>query len=91
MVILLVPILAICSIRRLRVLAPFSFAANIVYLVAVAIVAYYFFTHLQPSENLVKFGSVGDLPFFFGTVMFAFEGVSIVSLPIKLSKSYFLH
>ena len=58
----------------------FSFAANIVYLCAVAIVTYYFFTHLQPSSELVKFGSLTDLPMFFGTVMFAFEGVSVVRI-----------
>ena len=80
MLVILVPILLVCLIRNLRVLAPFSFAANIVYLCAVAIVTYYFFTHLQPSSELVKFGSLTDLPMFFGTVMFAFEGVSVVRI-----------
>lgn len=79
MIILLIPILAFCSIRKLNVLAPFAFAANMIYLVAVGIVIYYFLTHLQPTSNVVKFGQINDLPLFFGTVMFAFEGVCVVS------------
>ncbi|KAI1729261.1 transmembrane amino acid transporter protein domain-containing protein [Ditylenchus destructor] len=82
MLILLIPILSICSIRKLRVLAPFAFIANIIYLVAVAIVVYYFFTHLQPASQLTKFGKLRNLPLFFGTVMFAFEGVCVV-MPIE--------
>ena len=82
MIILLIPVMAICSIRKLSSLAPFAFAANMIYLTAVGIVIYYFLTHLQPTSNVTKFGSLEDLPLFFGTVMFAFEGVSVVSLII---------
>lgn len=49
-------------------------AANVVYLSAVAIVVYYFFTHLKSSSELAKVGNLRNLPLFFGTVMFAFEG-----------------
>jgi proton-coupled amino acid transporter len=54
-------------------------AANVIYLSAVAIVVYYFFTHLRSSDQLTKFGSVRNLPLFFGTAIYAFEGVSVVS------------
>lgn len=79
MIILLIPILLICSIRQLNVLAPFAFAANMIYLTAVGIVIYYFLTNLQSTDNVTKFGRLDDLPLFFGTVMFAFEGVCVVS------------
>ncbi|KAE9555009.1 hypothetical protein FO519_001755 [Halicephalobus sp. NKZ332] len=82
MVLLLIPIMAICSIRKLSSLAPFAFAANMIYLTAVGIVIYYFLTHLQPTSNVTKFGRLEDLPLFFGTVMFAFEGVSVV-MPLE--------
>jgi len=82
MIILLIPVMAICSIRQLSSLAPFAFAANMIYLTAVGIVIYYFLTHLQPTSNVTKFGSLEDLPLFFGTVMFAFEGVSVV-MPLE--------
>lgn len=71
--------MAICSIRRLRVLAPFAYAANIIYLFAVSIVMYCFFTNLQSASTLTKFGKLSDLPLFFGTVMFAFEGIAVVN------------
>ncbi|CAJ0941208.1 unnamed protein product, partial [Mesorhabditis belari] len=79
MLILLIPMLAICSIRRLNVLAPFAMAANVVYLVAVAIVLYFFFTNLRPINSVSWMGKFTELPLFFGTVMFAFEGVAVVS------------
>jgi proton-coupled amino acid transporter len=82
MIILLIPILAFCSIRKLSVLAPFAFAANMIYLVAVGIVIYFCLTHLQPTSNVVKFGRIQDLPLFFGTVMFAFEGVCVI-MPVE--------
>jgi proton-coupled amino acid transporter len=73
MVIIAVPVMAICSIRRLNRLAPYSMAANVVYLVAVGIVVYFFFTNLKSADTLTKVGKLNDLPLFFGTVMFAFE------------------
>ncbi|KAH7731308.1 Protein Y43F4B.7 [Aphelenchoides avenae] len=82
MLLLLVPVLAICAIRRLKVLAPFAMMANAVYLCAVGMVVYYFLTHIQPTDNLTKWGRMRDLPLFFGTVMFAFEGVCVV-MPIE--------
>ncbi|VDN60278.1 unnamed protein product [Dracunculus medinensis] len=82
MFLLLVPILTICSIRRLSDLAPYSLAANIVYICAITIVFYYFFTNLKPSSSFPAIGRLSDLPLFFGTVMFAFEGVSVI-MPIE--------
>uniref|UniRef100_A0A7E4WA27 Aa_trans domain-containing protein n=1 Tax=Panagrellus redivivus TaxID=6233 RepID=A0A7E4WA27_PANRE len=82
MLLIAFPILGICSIRKLSVLAPFAMAANFIYLCAVAIVVYFFFTHLQPVTNVTKFGSIRDLPLFFGTVMFAFEGVCVI-MPLE--------
>ncbi|KAI3413594.1 hypothetical protein GPALN_011083 [Globodera pallida] len=85
MVLLLPPLLFLCSIRRLKLLAPFSLAANVVYLAAVVLVAHFFLSrpqHNRPQEELTKFGNIQNLPMFFGIVMFAFEGVSLV-MPIE--------
>lgn len=79
--------MALCAIRKLNVLAPFAFAANMIYLTAVAVVIYFFFTHLQPTDNVTKFGKLDDLPLFFGTVMFAFEGVCVVCC-LSMDKIY---
>lgn len=42
MLLLLIPMLLICSIRRLSILAPFAMGANVVYVAAVAIVLFFF-------------------------------------------------
>ncbi|CAB3402010.1 unnamed protein product [Caenorhabditis bovis] len=82
MLLLLIPMLAVCSIRRLSILAPFAMAANVVYVIAVAIVLIYFVSDLRPVSSLPWFGKLADLPLFFGTVMFAFEGVAVI-MPIE--------
>ncbi|KAJ1346766.1 hypothetical protein KIN20_001665 [Parelaphostrongylus tenuis] len=82
MLLILIPILSICSIRRLSVLAPFAMLANAIYVVAVAIVLFFFISNLRPVSSLPWFGHLSELPLFFGTVMFAFEGVSVI-MPIE--------
>lgn len=54
MLLLLPPILALCTIRRLNVLAPFALVANVIYLLAVAIVVYYFFERLQLTSAVAN-------------------------------------
>uniref|UniRef100_A0A1I7TG85 Aa_trans domain-containing protein n=1 Tax=Caenorhabditis tropicalis TaxID=1561998 RepID=A0A1I7TG85_9PELO len=79
---LLIPISALCTIRELKALAPLAAIANFVYLIAVVIVLQDLFSEWQPWDQLPAFGSIESLPLFFGTVMFAFEGVAVV-LPIE--------
>ncbi|KJH46463.1 transmembrane amino acid transporter protein [Dictyocaulus viviparus] len=82
MLLILIPILAICSIRRLSILAPLAMTANVVYIVAVAIVLFFFVSDLRPVSSLPWVGRLSDLPLFFGTVMFAFEGVAVI-MPVE--------
>uniref|UniRef100_A0A0N4ZUA3 Aa_trans domain-containing protein n=1 Tax=Parastrongyloides trichosuri TaxID=131310 RepID=A0A0N4ZUA3_PARTI len=77
-----IPMLVVCSIRNLKLLAPLALAANFIYIGAVGIVIYYFFWNLKPTSSVVKWGDIHNLPLFFGTVMFAFEGVCVI-LPIE--------
>ena len=79
---LLIPTLGLCTIRQLKVLAPLALIANVVYLAAVAIILEYLVSHLNPVADLPYVGNLTDLPLFFGTVIFAFEGVAVV-LPIE--------
>ncbi|KAK6101228.1 Transmembrane amino acid transporter family protein [Brugia pahangi] len=82
MVLLLIPILSICSIRHLNKLAPFALLANCLYLSAVFILLYFFFTHLKPSSGFPAIGQIENIPLYFGTVLFAFEGVAVI-LPVE--------
>jgi len=79
---LLIPTMGLCTIRHLKVLAPLAFIGNIVYLIAVGIVITYLVSHLNPVSSVDAVGCWKDLPLFFGTVIFAFEGIAVV-LPIE--------
>ncbi|CAB3404909.1 unnamed protein product [Caenorhabditis bovis] len=79
---LLIPIMGLCTIRELKALAPLAAIANFVYIIAIVIVLQDLFSEWHDWRSLPAFGSIYSLPLFFGTVMFAFEGVAVV-LPIE--------
>merc|ERR1719210_1215292 len=80
--------LAMCLVKNLRYLSPFSIIANIIQSVGLGIIFYYIFnTGLRPSDTLPWFASSDRLPLFFGTAIFAIEGISVV-LPIENQMRY---
>jgi len=81
--ILLVPVILTCLVRNLKYLSPLSVLANILEFVGLGIIFYYIFSSpLQHSSSLPLFSSAANFPIFFGTAIFAFEGISVV-LPIE--------
>ena len=81
--ILVLPVILICSIRNLKYLSPFSILANILEFVGLGIIFYFIFSEPLPSTDSVpSFASPRKFPLFFGTAIFAFEGISVV-LPIE--------
>lgn len=79
----LLPMLAICSIRSLRYLSPCSVIANFAQFVGLGIVFYYIFRDPLPKSWTVPWvADSSRLPLFFGTAIFAIEGISVV-LPIE--------
>uniref|UniRef100_A0AC35U359 Aa_trans domain-containing protein n=1 Tax=Rhabditophanes sp. KR3021 TaxID=114890 RepID=A0AC35U359_9BILA len=84
MMLAFMPIMTVCSIRNLKVLAPLALAANFIYLAAICIVLYFCFTNLKSvtDPSIDKWGSITNLPLFFGTVIFSFEGTCVI-LPIE--------
>ena len=69
------------SSSNFRYLSPFSIIANIIQSVGLGIIFYYIFnTGLRPSDTLPWFASSDRLPLFFGTAIFAIEGISVVSV-----------
>jgi proton-coupled amino acid transporter len=87
--IVLVPVTGLCGIRELRLLIPLAFVANIVYMVAVAIIISYLLANLRPSWEFPAVGDLRDLPLFFGTVIFAFEGISVVRFLVLPTENKF--
>ena len=65
-------------IRNLNHLAPLSTIANVCVLFGLVIVFVYLGSHLQDPHKLPAFAGWNTLPLFFGTAVFAFEGIGVV-------------
>lgn len=76
---ILVPILLLNIIRRLEYFTPFVFIANICYLLGLLIILQYLCQSLGSTANVAQFQGWATLPLYFGTFMFAFEFVGMVS------------
>ncbi|VDO99325.1 unnamed protein product [Soboliphyme baturini] len=79
MLMILVPLLLLCSIRHLKYLAYFTTVANVILLIAIVILLQYMVRDLPPSSRLPAFNSWNTLPLFFGSAMFAFQGINTIS------------
>lgn len=80
MLILLPPLLAMNLIKNLKWLAPFSMVANLLIATGMVITLYYIFSSLGEAAEVPSFASVQTLPIFFGTAIFALEGIGVVSV-----------
>lgn len=83
-VIIVVALMPYSLLRNLRALAPFSSFANIITFIGLVIIFQYITRDLYDYTRLPAFSSFSDLPLFFGTAIFAFEGISLV-LPLENS------
>lgn len=74
MTILLAPIILSCLITSLKYLSYCSMVAGFCMVSGCAITLYYVFLDLPSAEDRHFVGQANNLPLFFGTAMFAFEG-----------------
>jgi len=82
MAIILIPMLALASIRNLKYLSPISMLANILQFIGLGIIFYYLLQDIPYTWERKKFSSWGQLPLYFGTAIYAFEGIGVV-LPLE--------
>ncbi|KAF5299700.1 hypothetical protein FQA39_LY11495 [Lamprigera yunnana] len=80
MAVIFIPILLSCLVRSLKYLAPLSVVANLLMLVGIVITMTYLCK--KPFAKVDSFSSFSQLPLFFGTALFAFEGIGLV-LPLE--------
>lgn len=90
--ILLVPLILINLIRSLKHLAPFSVIANCLMAGGMIVTMYYIFKDNTWHTELPAMADYDKLPSFFGTVIFALEGIGVVmSLENNMKKpSHFI-
>ncbi|CAH1647912.1 unnamed protein product [Spodoptera littoralis] len=82
MIFVVVPVLLACMVRNLKYLTPFSTIANIMMATGVAVVVYEATQDLPDVETREYIGTWQQLPLYFGTAIYAFEGIGLV-LPLK--------
>lgn len=85
MAIILFPILLTCLVRNLKYLAPFSTLANVLMLAGISMTLYYITQDLPAIHEREYVASFATMPLFFGTALFAFEGIGLVSSEVVLS------
>lgn len=82
MFMVLLPILLPSLILNLKYLAPCSTVANVCMAGGVGVVFYYAFQEIPSPSERKYIGEWSTIPLYFGTAMFAFEGIALV-LPLK--------
>lgn len=70
-------------ITNLKYLAFCSGVANICMATGIGVVFYYAFQDLPHPSEREYVGELSNLPLLFGTAIFAFEGIALVSLTLK--------
>jgi len=68
--------------RSIRWITPLSTISNILIVVGFSIIFYYLFTDIPPLSSRPAAADITMLPVFFGTAVFAFEGIGCI-LPIE--------
>lgn len=82
MLLIMVPVLLCSLITNLKYLAPCSTIANISMGTGMACTFYYAFQDMPSPSEREMVGQLSNIPLFFGTAIFAFEGIALV-LPLK--------
>lgn len=80
MIFALVPIMSCAMIRNLKFIAPLSTAANISMAIGLGIILSYCLVDLPTLNSRTAVAHWSQIPLFFGTAIYAFEGISLASI-----------
>uniref|UniRef100_A0A182W4U8 Amino acid transporter transmembrane domain-containing protein n=1 Tax=Anopheles minimus TaxID=112268 RepID=A0A182W4U8_9DIPT len=79
---LLIPLTLMNMVRSLKLLTPTSLTASVLAIAGLAIAFLFLLQDLPHSASVRPVSSWSTLPLYFGTVMYAFEGIGVV-LPLE--------
>ncbi|XP_022905511.1 proton-coupled amino acid transporter-like protein pathetic isoform X2 [Onthophagus taurus] len=82
LVMLLFPMILLNWVKELKYLTPASLFASILTCSGLVITFFYMLQGLPNTSSVKAFSSWGQLPLFFGTAIYAFEGIGVV-LPLE--------
>lgn len=82
LVLLLVPMILLNLVKNLKYLTPVSFIASVLTISGLVICFYFMLQELPPTSERNGFSSWAQLPLYFGTAIYAFEGIGVI-LPLE--------
>lgn len=82
LMILLIPMILVNMVKNLKFITPMSLFASILTVTGLGITFYYMLDHLPHVDTVTHVGSWSTLPLYFGTAIYAFEGIGVV-LPLE--------
>lgn len=80
MIFVMIPVLLSCMVRNLKYLTPFSTIANIFMACGLAAVLYKATQDLPSISSRNYIADWHQLPLYFGTAVYSFEGIGLVSI-----------
>lgn len=75
LILMLIPMILLNLIKTLKYLTPFSFIASILTIAGLTICFYFMVQDLPSIASVKPFATWSQLPLFFGTAIYAFEGI----------------
>lgn len=78
LLIILVPMILLNWIKNLKYLTPISAVATILTIIGLVITFSYLLRGLPRTSTVKAFSSWSQLPIYFGTAIYAFEGIGMV-------------
>ncbi|KAK3795169.1 hypothetical protein RRG08_028368 [Elysia crispata] len=81
-VLVLVALIPLVCVRSLSIMAPFSAFANVLTVTGMVIIFQYLIQDIPSTSSRPAISSISNMPMFFGTAIFAVEGISLV-LPLE--------
>ena len=82
LLILLIPMMALNLLKNLKYLTPVSLFASILTVTGLAFTFHYMLHDLPRTDSVHGYATWGQLPLYFGTAIYAFEGIGVV-LPLE--------